>query len=80
LSPALFTSPSRAVAGISGTLVYDAQNQLTTTAGVTYVYDGDGRRVKKSKQGPLLYALDGNIRLETSKALLKFWSASLYQT
>jgi RHS repeat-associated protein len=27
---------------------YDAENRLTTTAGVTYTYDGDGQRVKKS--------------------------------
>lgn len=27
---------------------YNAENQLTATAGVTYTYDGDGRRAKKS--------------------------------
>ena len=27
---------------------YDAENHLLTTAGITYTYDGDGRRVKKS--------------------------------
>jgi RHS repeat-associated protein len=30
------------------TYVFDAENRLTTVAGVTYSYDGDGRRVKKS--------------------------------
>jgi hypothetical protein len=28
--------------------VYNAENQVTTGAGVTYTYDGDGRRVQKS--------------------------------
>lgn len=30
------------------TYSYDAENRLTTTGGVTYTYDGDGKRVKKS--------------------------------
>lgn len=30
------------------TYVYDAENRLVTVAGVTYTYDGDGKRVKKS--------------------------------
>jgi RHS repeat-associated protein len=30
------------------TYTYDAENRLTTTGGVTYTYDGDGKRVKKS--------------------------------
>ena len=30
------------------TYSYNAENQLTSTAGVTYTYDGDGRRVEKS--------------------------------
>ncbi len=29
------------------TYTYDAENRLTATAGYTYVYDGDGKRVKK---------------------------------
>jgi len=29
------------------TYVYDAENRLVGTAGFTYVYDGDGRRIKK---------------------------------
>lgn len=39
---------------------YDAENRLTSTAGYTYVYDGDGKRVKKcntcaSASGGTLY-------------------------
>ncbi|MGH9532896.1 MAG: RHS repeat-associated core domain-containing protein [Terriglobales bacterium] len=29
-------------------MTYDAENRLTIAAGVTYTYDGDGKRVKKS--------------------------------
>jgi RHS repeat-associated protein len=32
----------------SATYTYDAENRITSTAGATYVYDGDGNRVKKS--------------------------------
>jgi len=32
----------------SPTYSYNAENQMTLTAGVTYTYDGDGKRVKKS--------------------------------
>ncbi len=32
----------------SGLMTYDAENRLVTVAGVTYTYDGDGKRVKKS--------------------------------
>lgn len=47
---------------------YDADNRITTTAGVTYTYDGDGKRVKKSNgtlywgDGPLAESdLNGNM-------------------
>jgi RHS repeat-associated protein len=30
------------------TYTYNAENQLTATAGITYAYDGDGKRVQKS--------------------------------
>jgi len=35
---------------------YDAENRMTTTAGVTYTYDGDGKRVKKSNGKLYWYA------------------------
>jgi RHS repeat-associated protein len=38
--------------GVSG-ISYNAENQLVTAAGVTYKYDGDGKRVQKS--GGTLY-------------------------
>jgi RHS repeat-associated protein len=33
---------------------YNAENQLTATAGMTYLYDGDGKRVEKATTGPPL--------------------------
>jgi RHS repeat-associated protein len=49
---------------------YDAENRLITTAGWTYVYDGDGQRVRKSNSGSngTLYWLGSgsNVLLETS--------------
>ena len=54
------------VAGISGSLVYNAENQMTSAAGVTYFYDGDGRRVKKSNGTLYWYGLGGEVLQETS--------------
>lgn len=34
---------------------YNAENQITATAGTTYVYDGDGKRVMKNPNGPLYW-------------------------
>jgi RHS repeat-associated protein len=33
------------------TMVYDAENRMTSAAGVTYTYDGDGKRAMKSTAG-----------------------------
>ena len=44
---------------------YNAENQLTATAGLTYTYDGDGKRVQKSN-GPIYwYGMDGSVLDET---------------
>ncbi len=51
-----------------GTLTYtwDAEFRLKTAAGVTYTYDGDGKRVKKSS-GPLYwFDVQGNLIEETN--------------
>ncbi|MBI3662049.1 MAG: hypothetical protein HY234_03240 [Acidobacteria bacterium] len=45
------------------TYSYDAENRMTTTAGVTYTYDGDGKRVKKSN-GKLYWYGSGSDPLE----------------
>jgi hypothetical protein len=34
------------------TYTYNTENQLTATAGMTYFYDGDGKRVAKSHHRP----------------------------
>lgn len=36
---------------------YDAENRLTSTAGVTYSYDGDGKRVSKSTRTLYWYGM-----------------------
>ena len=40
------------------TYTYNAENQLTSTAGVTYTYDGDGKRVMKSSGTLYWYGLN----------------------
>ena len=54
------------VAGISGSLVYNAENQLTSAAGVTHTYDGDGRRVQKSNGTLYWYGPGGKVLQETN--------------
>jgi RHS repeat-associated protein len=39
----------------NGALVYDKENRLSSAAGVTYVYDGDGERVAKTGATTMLY-------------------------
>jgi RHS repeat-associated protein len=53
---------------------YDAENHLTATAGQTYFYDGDGKRVEKASGSPLTvnklywYGTDSAPVLETDAA------------
>ena len=49
----------------SADYTYDAENRITSTAGVTYTYDGDGERVKKSS-GTLYWGLASNEPLAES--------------
>ena len=46
---------------------YNAENQLTATAGLTYTYDGDGKRVKKSN-GTLYWYGGGSDALDETDA------------
>jgi RHS repeat-associated protein len=48
-----------------GTYTYDAENRMTVTAGVTYTYDGDGKRVKKSSGKLYWYGMGSDALLET---------------
>jgi RHS repeat-associated protein len=47
---------------------YDAENHLTSAGGVTYTYDGDGRRVKKSNGKLYWYGLGSDPLDETDLA------------
>jgi RHS repeat-associated protein len=49
----------------SFTYIWDAESQLKTAAGVTYTYDGDGRRVQKSNGKLYWYGATGDILDET---------------
>jgi RHS repeat-associated protein len=44
---------------------YNAENQLTSTAGVTYTYDGDGKRVQKSNGKLYWYGIGSDALVET---------------
>jgi hypothetical protein len=48
-------------------ITYDGENRIKTTAGVTYTYDGDGNRVKKSS-GKLYWYGSGSVILDESDA------------
>jgi RHS repeat-associated protein len=48
-----------------GTLVYNAENQLVSAGGVTYTYDGDGRRVMKSGGTIYWYGTGSDSLVET---------------
>jgi RHS repeat-associated protein len=50
------------------TYSYNAENQLTSTAGVTYMYDGDGKRVQKSNGKLYWYGLESDPLDETDLA------------
>jgi len=53
-----------------GSLTYswDAESQMKTAAGVTYTYNGDGRRVQKSNGTVYWYGATGDILDETDAA------------
>jgi RHS repeat-associated protein len=50
------------------TYTYNAENQMTVTAGVTYTYDGDGKRVKKSSGKLYWYGMGSDPLDETDLA------------
>lgn len=49
----------------STSYVYNAENQLTSTAGVTYKYDGDGKRVEKTSGKLYWYGMQSDPLMET---------------
>jgi RHS repeat-associated protein len=60
----------------NGTYTYDAENRLLTAGGVTYTYDGDGRRVKKSSGTLYWYDVNGNVLVETQADPAGTWLES----
>jgi RHS repeat-associated protein len=61
----------------AATYTYDAENHLTSTAGVTYSYDGDGKRVMKSSGEMYWYGLNSVPQFETDLNN-NFWYAYMY--
>jgi RHS repeat-associated protein len=56
-----------AIPGAGGeTFAYNAESQITETAGVTYAYDGDGNRVKKSSGTLHWYGAGSDVLEETT--------------
>ncbi|HET8922589.1 MAG TPA: RHS repeat-associated core domain-containing protein [Candidatus Acidoferrum sp.] len=51
--------------GLGHAYTYNAENQLLTTAGVTYTYDGDGKRVQKSSGTIYWYGISSDPLDET---------------
>jgi RHS repeat-associated protein len=49
----------------ASTYTYNAENELTSTAGVNYTYDGDGDRIEKSNGTIYWYDPNGNVLDET---------------
>jgi RHS repeat-associated protein len=49
----------------SPTYAYNAESQMTSTAGVTYTYDGEGRRVMKSNGALYWYGISSDPLAET---------------
>lgn len=49
----------------ASTYAYNAENQLKSTVGVNYTYDGDGKRIEKSSGTLYWYGPDGNVLDET---------------
>jgi len=62
----------------SASYAYDAENRLTTTAGVTYTYDGDGKRVQKSN-GKLYWYGAGSDPLDETDLAGNTNNASFYE-
>lgn len=50
------------------TYAYNTENQLTSTAGVTYTYDGDGKRVSKSSGTLYFYGAGSDSLMETDSS------------
>jgi RHS repeat-associated protein len=52
--------------GLGHAYTYNPENQLLTAGGVTYTYDGDGKRVQKSSGTLYWYGMGGDSLVETN--------------
>jgi RHS repeat-associated protein len=52
--------------GVGGAFAWNAENRLTSTAGVNYTYHGDGQRVKKSNGTLYWFRVAGEVLAETA--------------
>ena len=54
--------------GLNVSYVFDAENRIIATSGLSYIYDGDGNRVEKCTEGgltrPMLHRSDWHTVLE----------------
>jgi len=62
-----YDAPGNLLNDGASTYFYDAENRIQTGAGVTYTYDGDGKRVQKSN-GKLYWYGMGSDPLDESDA------------
>ena len=53
---------------VPASYTYNAENQLTSTAGVTYTYDGNGKRVQKSTGKLYWYGMGSDVLDESDAA------------
>ncbi len=64
-APFAYDAAGNETADAAGTYAWNAEGELKTAGGVTYTYDGDGRRVEKSNGKLYWYGVDGNVLEET---------------
>ena len=53
-APSAYDAAGNEIADATLTYTWNAEGELKTAGGVTYTYDGDGRRVQKSNGKALL--------------------------
>jgi len=64
-APFAYDAAGNETADAAVTYAWNAEGELKTAGGITYTYDGDGRRVEKSNGKLYWYGTDGNVLDET---------------
>ena len=65
-APFTYDAAGNETADAVSTYVWNAEGQLTTGGGVTYTYDGDGKRVMKSNGKMYWYGMTGDVLDEST--------------